>query len=264
MDAFWEAAARPALEARASKARSKTGCNNAPTSNCALASTWDSSVKPTCRQRPPSHENARSFFLAPDLVKAAINGRLPHGMGVARLTDLPAEWSRQREMRRSASRPTWRSCFGTSFILRYDSHGTEAPKVIEQRIELSFVPAAFAGAPAYFLCPGAECGRRVSVLYFRRGTFRCRQCHDLAYESQRENARKRARRRADKLRARLRWPQRRALALPIMIKPKGMWSSTFEHLRGYAIAAESVATGAQVGHWARLLGRLERRKRRTQ
>jgi site-specific DNA recombinase len=34
-------------------------------------------------------------FLAPDLVKAAIDGRLPQGMGVARLTDLPAEWSRQ-------------------------------------------------------------------------------------------------------------------------------------------------------------------------
>jgi site-specific DNA recombinase len=37
-------------------------------------------------------------FLAPDLVKAAIDGRLPHGMGVARLCDLPVEWSRQREM----------------------------------------------------------------------------------------------------------------------------------------------------------------------
>jgi site-specific DNA recombinase len=37
-------------------------------------------------------------FLAPDLVKAAINGRLPYGMGIARLTDLPAEWSKQREM----------------------------------------------------------------------------------------------------------------------------------------------------------------------
>jgi site-specific DNA recombinase len=37
-------------------------------------------------------------FLAPDLVKAAIDGRLPHGMGVARLTDLPAQWSRQHEM----------------------------------------------------------------------------------------------------------------------------------------------------------------------
>ena len=35
-------------------------------------------------------------FLAPDLVKAAIDGALPHGMGVARLADLPAEWSRQR------------------------------------------------------------------------------------------------------------------------------------------------------------------------
>lgn len=37
-------------------------------------------------------------FLAPDLVKAAIDGRLPHGMGVARLCDLPAEWCRQRQM----------------------------------------------------------------------------------------------------------------------------------------------------------------------
>jgi len=37
-------------------------------------------------------------FLAPDLVKAAIEGRLPRGMGVARLCDLPAEWSRQRKM----------------------------------------------------------------------------------------------------------------------------------------------------------------------
>ena len=37
-------------------------------------------------------------FLAPGLVKAAIEGRLPHGMGVARLYDLPAEWSRQYRM----------------------------------------------------------------------------------------------------------------------------------------------------------------------
>jgi len=37
-------------------------------------------------------------FLAPDLVKAAIDGRLPHGMGVTRLADLPAEWSRQHQM----------------------------------------------------------------------------------------------------------------------------------------------------------------------
>ena len=34
-------------------------------------------------------------FLAPDLVKAAIEGRLPRGLGVARLCDCLAEWSRQ-------------------------------------------------------------------------------------------------------------------------------------------------------------------------
>jgi site-specific DNA recombinase len=37
-------------------------------------------------------------FLAPDLVKAAIEGRLPHGHGVTRMRDLPAEWPRQRQM----------------------------------------------------------------------------------------------------------------------------------------------------------------------
>jgi site-specific DNA recombinase len=37
-------------------------------------------------------------FLAPGLVTAAVEGRLPHGIGVARLFDAPATWSRQRQM----------------------------------------------------------------------------------------------------------------------------------------------------------------------
>ena len=36
-------------------------------------------------------------FIAPGLVKAAIEGRLPRGIGVANLRDAPAEWSRQFE-----------------------------------------------------------------------------------------------------------------------------------------------------------------------
>jgi hypothetical protein len=36
-------------------------------------------------------------FLAPDLVKAAVEGRLPRGIGVEQLRDAPAEWSRQFE-----------------------------------------------------------------------------------------------------------------------------------------------------------------------
>jgi site-specific DNA recombinase len=34
-------------------------------------------------------------FLAPPLVQAAVEGRLPRGIGVASLRDLPVEWSRQ-------------------------------------------------------------------------------------------------------------------------------------------------------------------------
>ena len=37
-------------------------------------------------------------FLAPSLVKAAVEGRLPHGIGVARLFDAPLAWSRQHQM----------------------------------------------------------------------------------------------------------------------------------------------------------------------
>ena len=37
-------------------------------------------------------------FLAPDLVTAAMHGRLPRGIGVTRLIDAPIEWSRQWHM----------------------------------------------------------------------------------------------------------------------------------------------------------------------
>jgi hypothetical protein len=53
--------------------------------------------------RPPSRKGAVGSmnslaFLAPDLVRAAIEGRLPRGIGVTRLRDAPAEWSRQHAM----------------------------------------------------------------------------------------------------------------------------------------------------------------------
>ncbi|ULO23808.1 recombinase family protein [Methylocystis sp. SB2] len=37
-------------------------------------------------------------FLAPDIVEAALNGRLPRGIGVRRLVELPPEWSMQRQV----------------------------------------------------------------------------------------------------------------------------------------------------------------------
>jgi hypothetical protein len=41
-------------------------------------------------------------FLAPGLVKAAVEGRLPHGIGVARLFDAPVGWAHQHQMLRLA------------------------------------------------------------------------------------------------------------------------------------------------------------------
>jgi hypothetical protein len=38
-----------------------------------------------------------SLFLAPKPVRAAVEGRLPRGINIARLRDAPAEWSRQFE-----------------------------------------------------------------------------------------------------------------------------------------------------------------------
>jgi hypothetical protein len=37
-------------------------------------------------------------FLSPAIVSAAIDGRLPRGIGVTRLVDLPSDWTRQHEM----------------------------------------------------------------------------------------------------------------------------------------------------------------------
>jgi hypothetical protein len=36
-------------------------------------------------------------FIAPALVKAGIEGRLPRGIGIASLREIPAEWSLQFE-----------------------------------------------------------------------------------------------------------------------------------------------------------------------
>src|SRR2546430_17447867 len=65
-----------------------------PTANAASIATRDG-----CSVRKVNMTISLAF-LAPDLVKAAIEGRLPHGMGVVRLADLPAEWSRQHQMLR--------------------------------------------------------------------------------------------------------------------------------------------------------------------
>jgi len=48
-------------------------------------------------QRASGQHDDLARVLAPDLVRAAVEGRLPRGIGVERLRDAPAEWSQQFE-----------------------------------------------------------------------------------------------------------------------------------------------------------------------
>ncbi len=63
----------------------------------AVANVQDLAAREECSKR---HVNMTLSlaFLAPSLVKAAVEGRLPHGIGVARMLELPPGWARQYEI----------------------------------------------------------------------------------------------------------------------------------------------------------------------
>jgi hypothetical protein len=128
-----------------------------------------------------------------------------------------------------------------AIVLVYRTEHLAASEVIEQRIALAYSRAQFGGTRVYFVCPGSECRRRVSKLYFVRGAFRCRNCHGLAYKSQAEDKERRAQRRANKRRARLGSQRWVAGALPVTTRPKGMWRRTFARLQDRAVAADIIA-----------------------
>ena len=61
---------------------------------CGAASVEDLACRQNCSIRQINLTLSMAF-LAPTLVKAAIDGRLPRGLGIAELRDAPAEWSQQ-------------------------------------------------------------------------------------------------------------------------------------------------------------------------
>ena len=50
------------------------------------------------RSKRSVHMMISLAFVAPDIVEALIAGRLPRGIGITRLTDLPLEWAKQRQV----------------------------------------------------------------------------------------------------------------------------------------------------------------------
>ena len=56
----------------------------------------------------------------------------------------------------------------------------------KEHIRLDSTPCNYGGERTWFLCP--HCRNRRAVLFSAGGVFACRQCHDLAYASTREDA----------------------------------------------------------------------------
>ena len=104
----------------------------------------------------------------------------------------------------------------------------------------------------WWRCPAVGCGRRVAVLHGGR-IFACRQCHRLAYRSQRETDDDRATRRANTIRRRLDWE-------PGVLngnggKPKGMHWKTYWRL----FSQQNQAQGEVLAGIATKLGLLRER-----
>jgi len=97
----------------------------------------------------------------------------------------------------------------------------------EYPVALERTQCHYGGERVWFHCPARGCGRRVAILYGGK-IFACRQCHQLAYESQREQPHYRALSRLQNVHLRLGGSGAVADGLPP--KPKGMHWTTYRAL----------------------------------
>ncbi len=93
-------------------------------------------------------------------------------------------------------------------------------------VNLSHTPCNYGGVRFWFLC---SCSKRCTKLYFKRGAYACRQCHQLNYYSQQWNKSDIPLLRVRRLRNQLEWPQD-LREWPIHQKPKNMHYKTFAAL----------------------------------
>ena len=96
-------------------------------------------------------------FLAPNLVKAAVEGRLPRGIGVERLRDAPAEWSRQSET------PRIESAIGSDAARSSLSADDPRAPAGQFRLKIKSPGPEFLGAET----GGQESTRETSILFLK-------------------------------------------------------------------------------------------------
>jgi hypothetical protein len=124
---------------------------------------------------------------------------------------------------------------GDVVVLTYEIRHPDRPRgqqwePIQLRVGLTFTPCNYGGQRPWFLCPMAECGRRVLILYLDGLYFGCRRCHSLVYTSQRMDRPQRASHRIQKIRTRL--------MRPLPEKPAQMHWATYQRLIEKAVQAE--------------------------
>lgn len=110
------------------------------------------------------------------------------------------------------------------------TRGGEAQQ-LDYHVATTYTVPNFGGRRWWFLCPFDECGRRVSKLHLPPGAryFSCRHCHDLTYESTRQNDL------SDRIDRRL-WAilhelkSKNSILDPLPNKPKGMHWTTYSRL----------------------------------
>lgn len=113
------------------------------------------------------------------------------------------------------------------FDYRTRNHGDDWQDM-HYPVYLAWSGCNYGGQRGWWLCPAAGCGRRVAVLYGGK-VYACRQCHKLAYRTQRQQPHARACGQADKLRYQLGWEA--GILNGNGSKPKGMHWQTFERLQ---------------------------------
>lgn len=107
---------------------------------------------------------------------------------------------------------------------------------IRERIDLEGTPCNYGGERLWLTCPGCDTRRR--VLYCNAGRFRCRQCHDLAYTSTREDTHDRSIRRTKRLQKRLGASSVDLFHIPE--KPRGTHWDTYEHAVAQLISEHDI------------------------
>jgi hypothetical protein len=95
-----------------------------------------------------------------------------------------------------------RTEFDCVWLVSRHRGGGRDSKGEEHHVAVARTACRLGGSRCWFICPG--CRRRIAILY-RGATFACRHCHQLTYQSTRQDAGERAMRGADRIRLRLGW-----------------------------------------------------------